>query len=80
MRGQNGKIFFSFIVIIHGLIHLLGFFSAFKYGNFAQLIKEISRPMGMVWLTAFILFVITILLYRLNLEITDLEMNTFQLY
>ena len=48
-------IFFS-IVITHALIHLLGFLKAFQLAEINQLTQNISRPMGILWLIALILF------------------------
>ena len=42
------KYTFAFIILVHGLIHLLGFAKAFGYGNITQLTKEISKPIGML--------------------------------
>ena len=56
------KYVFAFILLIHGLIHLMGFEKAFSYGNITQLTKEISKPTGMLWLlTAFLFIAATIL-------------------
>ncbi len=60
------KFIFSIIVVFHALIHLLGFAKAFNYGNIQQLTREISKPMGMIWLITFMLLVITGLLYWMN--------------
>jgi hypothetical protein len=57
------KYFFSFIVIIHGLIHCMGFAKAFGYGNISQLTKEISKPIGAVWLFTAFLFLAAGVLY-----------------
>ncbi|MBL0357199.1 MAG: hypothetical protein IPP72_10085 [Chitinophagaceae bacterium] len=46
-----------FVMIIHGLIHLMGFAKAFGYANITQLTKHISRPMGAFWFVAAILFI-----------------------
>lgn len=51
------KYLFSFIVLLHGLIHLIGFAKAFQYVNIAQLTKEISKPVGVIWLLAAMLFI-----------------------
>jgi len=48
-------IFFS-IVITHALIHLLGFLKAFQLAEINQLTQNISKPMGILWLIALILF------------------------
>jgi hypothetical protein len=44
----------------------MGFAKAFEYGNFSQLTKEISTPMGLVWFVTAILFIICIALYLLQ--------------
>lgn len=50
------KWFFFFIVIIHALIHLLGFLKAFQLAEINQLTQNIPKPMGILWLIALILF------------------------
>ena len=50
------KWIFFFIVIIHALIHLLGFLKAFQLAEINQLTQNISKPMGILWLLALILF------------------------
>lgn len=60
------KAIFSIIVLIHGLIHLLGFVKAFNIAPVTQLTKAISKPLGMVWLITGILFVAVLILYLLN--------------
>lgn len=50
------KIFFLIVVFIHGLIHLLGFLKAFQFAEINQLTQYISKPMGILWLIALILF------------------------
>ena len=44
----------------------MGFAKAFGYGNFTQLTKEISKPMGVLWLSTGIFFIICIALYLLK--------------
>jgi hypothetical protein len=57
------KHIFMIIVLIHGLIHFMGFSKAYSYGNFSQLTKEISKPAGIVWFLTGILFLIAIIFY-----------------
>jgi hypothetical protein len=52
------KTIFFIIVILHGLIHLLGFVKAFDYADISALTKEISKPVGILWLMAALLMVI----------------------
>src|ERR1035437_6036 len=62
------KYFFSFIILIHGLIHIMGFAKAFGYGNITQLTKDISKPAGSLWLITAILFIVAVLLFLLKKE------------
>lgn len=57
------RIAFIVILVIHGLIHLLGFVKAFGLANVKQLTQTISKPFGGLWLLACILFVVTALMY-----------------
>ncbi len=57
---------FLFIVLVHGLIHLMGFAKAFDYGNITQLSKTVSKPLGAFWLATAILFIIITLLLLLK--------------
>ncbi|NUO00595.1 MAG: hypothetical protein HUU01_08265 [Saprospiraceae bacterium] len=57
------KIIFTLLLLFHGLIHLMGFAKAFEYGNITQLTKAISKPMGLLWLLAAILFMATLILW-----------------
>ncbi|WP_395050603.1 DUF6544 family protein [Flavobacterium sp.] len=60
------RIAFLILVIVHGLIHLLGFVKAFGLSEVKQLTQTISIPFGVIWLLAFIFFVITAIMFTLN--------------
>jgi hypothetical protein len=60
------KTIFSIIVVVHGLIHLLGFAKAFHYGNITHLTKEISKPAGAFWLLTCLLFLAAVIFYISN--------------
>ena len=60
------KYFFTFIILIHGLIHLIGFAKAFQFGSIEQLTKEISRPVGLLWLLVMVLFIFTLIAFMMN--------------
>ncbi len=47
---------FGIIVALHGLIHLMGFVKAFRLAEISQLTLDISRPVGLLWLAAAIIF------------------------
>ena len=44
------------VILVHGLIHLMGFAKAFKYADLSQLKQEISKPVGLVWLLCALAF------------------------
>jgi hypothetical protein len=50
---------FLFLVIFHGLIHLMGFLDSFKLVEFSQLTLVIPKPIGTLWLISTFLFLIT---------------------
>ncbi len=62
------KYVFAFFMLIHGLIHLMGFAKAYNYGNITQLTRYISKPAGLLWLATAILFIITVTLFILKKE------------
>lgn len=62
------KYVFLFIISIHGLIHLLGFVKAFELASVPQLTKEISKPVGFMWLVAGIILMTVAITYLLNFK------------
>ena len=53
------KLAFGAIILIHGIIHLLGFIKAFYSTEVSMQVLGISKPLGALWLITFILFVAT---------------------
>jgi hypothetical protein len=43
---------FILVVVVHGLIHLLGFAKAFGLAELPQLVQPIPRGLGILWLLA----------------------------
>ncbi|MBK8347061.1 MAG: hypothetical protein IPL08_05340 [Saprospiraceae bacterium] len=60
------KFLLLFLILIHGLIHLMGFTKAFGFAHTQQLTKNISVFTGMIWLLTAILFSITVILLLLD--------------
>lgn len=50
------------VIGIHGIIHLFGFLKAFGLSEFNAISQPISKPFGIAWLLAFILFAVSVLL------------------
>ncbi len=60
------RIAFTTLIFAHALIHLLGFIKGFGFKEIKELTLAISKPMGLVWLLAFILLAAYGALYMLN--------------
>lgn len=56
----------AFIMLIHGLVHFMGFAKAFNYGNITQLTKDISKTAGIFWLITASLFIVAFVLLLLK--------------
>ena len=54
---------FTGIVFIHGLIHLMGYSKSFHYSELKNITEPISKPVGVLWITACILFIATAILF-----------------
>ena len=59
---------FIFLVVIHGLIHLLGVAKAFSPESVTQLTHDISIPAGLLWLLTAVLLVATAVLFALKVD------------
>lgn len=57
------RILFLIIILLHALIHILGFVKGFGFREIKELTMPISKPMGLLWLIAAILLVIYGILY-----------------
>ncbi len=52
------KIGFFIIVLLHGIIHLLGFVKGFGFKEVKELTLPVSKPLGLFWLMATVFFVL----------------------
>jgi len=50
------KYIFSFLLLAHGAIHLIGFLKAFDLADIQQLTADISRVSATFWFVVFVLF------------------------
>ena len=62
------KYLFGFILLLHALIHFRGFAKAYNFADIPQLTKFISKPIGLIWLLAALLFVAGAVLFFLKKE------------
>lgn len=60
------RLLFALILLIHGLIHLMGFAKAFKMADVPQLSGHFTKPAGMAWLAAALLFSVSVVLFLLK--------------
>lgn len=56
----------ALVIILHGLIHLLGFVKAFKLAEIEQLSQPISKVAGIFWLLSCLLMLASAILLLLN--------------
>ena len=62
------KLLFAIFLLLHGAIHVMGFLKAFHLSEIKQLPQTISKPIGLLWITATILFLITSFLFFIRKE------------
>ena len=60
------KYLVALLLLMHGLIHLMGFVKAFELAEVAQLSQAISRPAGVAWLLTGLAFGLAGVLYLLG--------------
>lgn len=60
------KIIIAALLLIHGLIHCMGFAKAFQYGDMKQLSIPIAKTTGIIWLLTAFLFVASFVLFLLK--------------
>ena len=57
------KYIFAILLLIHGLIHLLGYVKAFSLAEISQLSESISKNLGMLFLVTGVAFILAVVLY-----------------
>lgn len=62
------KYFFSFLIFLHGAIHLMGFLKAYKLAQIEQITASISKFSGILWLFTFTLFMVSGITYLAKLN------------
>jgi hypothetical protein len=62
------KIVFALLLVLHGLIHMMGFAKAFQLASINQLTQSISKPMGMLWVLTSILFILSAFVFLIKKE------------
>jgi len=62
------RIVFSVILSLHALIHLMGFLKAYEVITVDTISQPIPRAYGIVWLLAFLLFALTLLLFLRHVD------------
>lgn len=57
------KYVFGFFMLVHASIHLMGFGKGFYVTDIKQQVLGISKPIGLLWLIACVLFMVSLVLY-----------------
>lgn len=57
------RVFLLSLILLHAVLHVVGFVKAYRLASLPQVQYPISKTMGLLWLTAFVLFVVTGLLF-----------------
>jgi hypothetical protein len=52
------KYIFAILIFLHGAIHMMGFAKAFNYAAIGNIHSTISKPAGLLWLLACVLFLL----------------------
>ncbi len=65
-KDRTLKVVFLIFILIHGLIHLLGFVKAFQVADVSQLTQSVSKPAGILWLLTAVLFLVSFCFLLLN--------------
>jgi hypothetical protein len=60
------KIVFVAFMILHGIIHSMGFVKAFRIADLAQLSRPIPKSSGVLWLLACLLFIFAAILFSID--------------
>jgi membrane protein implicated in regulation of membrane protease activity len=63
------RLLLAFLLLIHGIIHLFGFLKAYNLHQFEQLTQPVSRPQGLLWLLAGLLFAGAVVLYLNGIQL-----------
>lgn len=62
------RYFFAFLLLMHGLIHFMGFSKAFGYGKVTQITAEISKTAGIFWILTAFFFIATTIFFLAKVE------------
>lgn len=60
------RLFIVIIMVLHGLVHFMGFVKAFNLFEITDLTLVISKPIGVIWLICALLFLISSILVLLR--------------
>jgi CubicO group peptidase (beta-lactamase class C family) len=63
------EILFTLLLVVHGLIHLLGFIKAFGIAPVEQLKRDFSKAEGVLWLLSALLILCTAILFLLDFRL-----------
>lgn len=62
------KYLFFILIVLHAILHSLGFFKAFNLASFSQFTQTVTRFTGGLWLLTFLFMLLTAILYWFKVE------------
>lgn len=60
------RILFVLVLLIHGLIHFMGYVKSVKPGSLSELTLSVNKPVGLLWLLAGLMFTAAVALFLLR--------------
>jgi len=62
------RIIFIILIGVHAVIHVMGLIKAFNIAEIKELTQPISKPLGIIWLLTFLLFLTVLIQYLVKSE------------
>jgi len=63
---ETMRVVFLIFVLIHALIHIMAFLKAFELAELKEFTNPVSKPLGLIWFTAFIILSAAGIFYFFN--------------
>lgn len=60
---EDMRVVFLIIIVLHALIHTMAFVRAFDLAELKDFTNPVSKPLGLVWLSAFLILIVAAILF-----------------
>lgn len=57
------RVVFLIMIVLHALIHTMAFVKAFDFAELKDFTNPVSKPLGLVWLSAFLILIVSAILF-----------------